>query len=163
MAAMAASVTRTVLPGLRAGVQPRAGSLHCGSRDRANSPSAALTKPCARTESPKCGTYLAQRPASPGSTPHTAAHRHGFQDRGTPSISAGHRRAIGTKREWGGWDSNPRPTDHESSPPAARAIGSDLGRRGWRDHGCARFGHVFGMIMVDAGAGRITLRSDANA
>jgi hypothetical protein len=56
-----------------------------------------------------------------------------------------------------------RAADYESSPPAARAIWSDLGRRDSHDHGCPRFGHAFGMIMVDAGAGRITLRSGASA
>jgi len=42
------------------------------------------------------GTYLAQRPASDGAMPHIATHRHDFQDRGTPSISAVRSRINGT-------------------------------------------------------------------
>jgi hypothetical protein len=34
---------------------------------------------------------------------------------------------TGTFKEWGGWDSNPRPTDYESSLPATRLIWRDLG------------------------------------
>jgi homospermidine synthase len=55
---------------------------------------------------------------------------------------------------WGGWDSNPRPTDYESSPPAALVRMADLGRYGWIRSWLPRFGHVFGMIKLAATAYR---------
>ncbi len=52
---------------------------------------------------------------------------------------------------WGGWDSNPGPADYESSTPATCPICCDLGRRSLTRSWLPRFGHVFGMIMLDAG------------
>src|SRR5215475_9376130 len=53
-----------------------------------------------------------------------------------------------TFKEWGGWDSNPRPTDYESSSPAGLLIAFDL-RRHPRARSCSGlFGHVFGMIKL---------------
>src|SRR5579859_2892217 len=52
--------------------------------------------------------------------------------------------------EWGGWDSNPGPADYESSLPATCPIGCDLGGRELTRSWLAPFGHVFGMIMLDA-------------
>ena len=52
--------------------------------------------------------------------------------------------------EWGGWDSNPGPADYESSLPAACPVWCDLGGRDLTRSWLGRFGHVFGMIMLDA-------------
>ena len=51
---------------------------------------------------------------------------------------------------WGGWDSNPRPTDYESSPPATHVTAVDLGRYGSPRSWLALFGHVFGMTKLHA-------------
>lgn len=53
-------------------------------------------------------------------------------------------------QRWGGWGSDPRPTDYESSPPAALAGVSDLGRHELTRSWLRPFGHVFGMIKLDA-------------
>jgi hypothetical protein len=100
-----------------------------------------------------------RHPASAGSTPHTAAQGHGFRDRGTPSISAGHRSIIGAEREWGGWNSNPRPADYESRRPAALVRVADQGRGELMRSWLPRFWHVLGMIKLGAGRyrGRPTL------
>ena len=52
--------------------------------------------------------------------------------------------------EWGGWGSNPRPTDYESRPPAAGVRVSDLGRRELTRSWLRPPWHVFGMIKLDA-------------
>src|SRR5215471_3519273 len=53
--------------------------------------------------------------------------------------------------EWGGWDSNPGPADYESGPPSPSFRVPDLRRHELRRSLLARFGHVFGMIKLDAG------------
>ena len=62
---------------------------------------------------------------------------------GVPPGSTQHRR-------WGGWGSNPRPADYESSPPAAPVSAADLLREGQASWLVGRFGHVFGMIKARA-------------
>jgi hypothetical protein len=64
--------------------------------------------------------------------------------------------------EWGGWDSNPGPADYESSTPAICPIQCDLGGRDLTRSCLVRFGHVFGMIMLDAGQPGLS-RPDADA
>jgi hypothetical protein len=56
--------------------------------------------------------------------------------------------------QWGGWGSNPRPTDYESSPPAALVRAVDLPRRGLAFRCSGRFRHVLGMIKPHAGLNR---------
>ena len=64
----------------------------------------------------------------------------------TFSVPAGQVGLTGIAREWGGWGSNPRPTDYESSPPAALVRVADLGIRGLASCCTGRFWHVLGMI-----------------
>jgi hypothetical protein len=63
---------------------------------------------------------------------------------------------------WGGWDSNPGPADYESSKPATCPIPCDLRGHGLTRSWLARFGHVFGMIMLNAGRARLS-RPGTNA
>jgi hypothetical protein len=64
--------------------------------------------------------------------------------------------------EWGGWGSNPRPTDYESSPPAALVRAADLGRHRRARGRSGRFWHVLGMIssvLADAAGFQPSRRS----
>jgi hypothetical protein len=47
---------------------------------------------------------------------------------------------------WGGWDSNPRPADYESSLPAHAILGPELGKCAGSGSYAARFRHTFDMI-----------------
>ena len=53
------------------------------------------------------------------------------------------------RKRWGGWDSNPGPPGYESSLPATRTVGRDLGRQELARSWLSRFGHVLGMIKLD--------------
>ena len=64
-------------------------------------------------------------------------------------LDFGTRHVAANDGEWGGWGSNLRPTDYESSPPAALAMLAELGRHGSARSWLPRFGHVFGMIKLD--------------
>ena len=54
----------------------------------------------------------------------------------------------------GGWGSNPRPTDYESSPPAGHVRAADLHKHGLAYRCSGRFGHAPGMIKPLAGLNR---------
>jgi hypothetical protein len=54
---------------------------------------------------------------------------------------------------WGGWDSNPGPADYESRTPAVLVRAPDLGRCALTRSWSRPFGHVLGMIKLDAAPG----------